>query len=146
LQAPVAPPPAPGAPPTAIGAAAAPEAAAGGPRGWLREAWRKLRAKTDRKPAEYRGHVVARLVNDNLDKAPHGPAHAAEFGEAIALAADHAFAGGKGGASTPLGHVLAAGGDYAVKALEAAAGASPPPPPFQTGLPHPPAGEQPPSS
>lgn len=97
----------------------------------FRNLWMKLTTPTTKKPQDYRDSRLARIVNDALDGAnEEGAAHRAQLGEAVSLVADHAIAE-RGGAQTPLGHLMGATGEFAYRRwdeMQAAAEAPAPAP------------------
>jgi hypothetical protein len=79
---------------------------------FLKAQWAKLTKPTTKKPADYRGRRVARIVNEELDGRGNtgGPAHRAELGESVALPVEHLIHGGD--ATTPGGFLVASSLEY----------------------------------
>src|SRR5689334_19747473 len=62
---------------------------------WWGNVWQRLTSPTTRKPSDYTGRRLPRIVNEVLDgRGVQGAAHEAQVGEALGLVADHALGAG----------------------------------------------------
>jgi len=80
---------------------------------FFKRKWARVTAETEHRPAEYTGHRLAQIINEELDGFANygGRAHRAKLGESVTLLTHSLMHSGD--ANTPLGFVTESGLEYA---------------------------------